>query len=538
MYGRTTFWTCLKAVISITNIFDSVRSNGWVIMIRITSLILCLLATFIPDRAYAEWHEASSDHFLVIADQNEKDTQEFAERLERFHAAMHFILQRDLEKPSPSNRVTIYVVRNTGQVRKLAGDKTGFVAGFYQPRAGGSVAFTARVDSEGSAITRSEQVLFHEYAHHVMHGTNKWATPRWLSEGFAEFFSTARFEKNGGMGLGLPAQHRAGELQFAKNVPIEALLDASTYKKLKSSTYDEFYGRSWLLYHYLQLSGQRPGQLINYQVALANGASELDAANTAFGELGQLDKELNAYLRQRRLKYFSIPGEKLKTGAITVRKMRAAEAAIMPVVLESKRGVNAEMAKALLPDAQAIAMSHPNDPFVLSALAEAEHDAGNHAEAVKIADKALAANPALVNAHVQKIFAMSRLAKESNDPDAGWKLTRKAIAALNKVEVDHPIPLIYYYISLKASGKQITEVAAHGLERALQLAPYDKNVRWQLTQQLVDEEKYAFAYRTLLPLANDPHNRSEDNPAIALLAQIKLKWEAEAKAAATDAPTT
>lgn len=504
--------------------------HGWLMMIKVTGLALFLMTLFIPGQAYAEWHEASSDHFLVIADQNEKDTREFAERLERFHTAMHYILGRETQKISPSNRVTIYVVRTSGDVRKLAGDKTGFIRGFYQARAGGSVAFTARVDSEGANVSQSEQVLLHEYAHHVMNSTNQWSTPRWLSEGFAEFFSTARFEKNGGVGLGLPAQHRAAELVLAKDVPIQALLDASAYKKPKNGVYDEFYGRSWLLYHYLLLSGKRPRQLINYQVALANGATELDAAQTAFGDLNQLEKEMNAYLKQPRMNYIAIPGEKLKLGAITVRKMRDAEAAIMPVVLASKRGVTAESAKTLLPQAQSIARSYPNDPFVLAALAEAEHDAGNDAVAVQMADKALAADPASVNAHVQKIFALSRLAENSDNPDAAWKRTRKAIAALNKIEVDHPIPLINYYRSLKSAGEGITDVAAHGLERALQLAPYDKNVRWELTQQLIAEEKYAIAYRILLPLANDPHNRSDDNPAIKLLAQIKQDWEQRAKA--------
>lgn len=506
-------------------------------MTRITSLLLCILMLFMPGQAHAQWHEASSDHFLVIANQNEKDTREFAERLERFHSAMYYILMRDLQKPSPSNRVTIYVVRNVSEVQKLASNKTRQIAGFYMPRAGGSVAFIARVNSVGNTVTDSERVLFHEYAHHIMFERSEWAKPLWLVEGFAEFFSTARLEKNGGMGLGLPAQHRAYELANAKDIPIELLLDSGLYKP-KKGVFDEFYGRSWLLYHYLQLSGKRSGQLIEYQVALANGTSEMEAAKTAFGDLNLLEKELNAYFRQPRMSYVSIPGEKLKTGAITVRKMREAEAAIMPVVLKSKRGVNAETAKALLPDAQAIATKHPDDPFVLAALAEAEHDAGNYAEALKVADKALSAEPASINAHVQKIYALSQLAETSDDPDGIWRQVRQAVTALNKVEVDHPIPLIYYYRSLKASGKKITEVAGLGLARALELAPYDKNVRWRLTQQLLEDEKYVAAYRTLLPLANDPHSRDEENPATALLAQIKQKWEQKAKATATDAPAT
>jgi tetratricopeptide (TPR) repeat protein len=477
--------------------------------------------------ANADWHEASSDHFLVIADQNDKDVCEFTERLERFHSALLSIMGSEEAKPSPSNRVTIYVVRSGSQVRKLAGDKTGFLRGFYQPRAGGSVAFTARVEAEGKDISQSEQVLLHEYAHHVMHGASEWASPRWLSEGFAEFFSTARFERDGGVGLGLPANHRAAELHYAKNVPIEALLDSDIYQKRKTKAYDEFYGRSWLLYHYLTLSGKRTGQMTSYRAALANGASELDAARTAFGDLALLDKELASYLRQSKLRYVPIAADRLKVGSISVRKLREEEAAMMPVILESKRGVNDETAKLLLPRAQAVAVQYPGDPAVLAALAEAEHDAGNYTAAVAAADRALVKSPKLVNAHVQKIFGLSRIAEEADDGGNAWKAVRKAVTALNAVENDHPVPLIYYYRSLRASGKDISETAKHGLERALQLAPYDKGVRWQTVQQMVDDENYELAYRTLMPLANDPHNRGEDNPAASLLADIKAKWDAK-----------
>jgi hypothetical protein len=497
---------------------------------RMFGAIFALWVMVAGSPANAEWHEASSDHFLVIADQNEADVREFTERLERFHSAMASIMGREEAAPSPSNRVTIYVVRSGRDVRKLAGDKSGFLQGFYQPRAGGSVAFTSRVEGEGKDVSQTEQTLLHEYAHHVMHGASEWATPRWLSEGFAEFFSTARFERDGGVGLGLPARHRAMELLYAKNVPIEALLDSKAYQQSKTKAYDEFYGRSWLLYHYLQLSGKRPGQLMAYRTELANGANEIDAARKAFGDLKVLDKELGAYFNRPKMNYVPIASDRLKVGTITVRKMRDAETAMMPVILESKRGVNDESAKTLLPRAEAIAAQYPADPAVLAALAEAEHDAGNFVAAVAAADKALAVSPALVNAHVQKILALSRTATDADDAEAAWKTVRKAVTALNKVEPDHPIPLIYYYRSLQGSGKDISELAAHGLERALQLAPYDQGVRWQVVQQLVDEEAYSAAYRTLMPLANDPHNRGEDNPAIALLADIKQKWEAKAAA--------
>ena len=66
---------------------------------------------------------------------------------------------------------------------------------------------------------------------------------------------------------------------------------------------------------------------------------------------------------------------------------------MMPVIIRSRRGVDDEGAKAVLTDARAIASRFPKDPAVLSALAEAEHDAGNDKEAIAAADAALADDP-------------------------------------------------------------------------------------------------------------------------------------------------
>lgn len=38
--------------------------------------------------AFAKWYEASSDHFVIYADDSEDDVREFANNLERFHAAL------------------------------------------------------------------------------------------------------------------------------------------------------------------------------------------------------------------------------------------------------------------------------------------------------------------------------------------------------------------------------------------------------------------------------------------------------------------
>ena len=51
--------------------------------------------------AKADWHEASSDNFVIYADDREKDIRVFAQNLERFHKAMEFVTGRRVKKAQP-----------------------------------------------------------------------------------------------------------------------------------------------------------------------------------------------------------------------------------------------------------------------------------------------------------------------------------------------------------------------------------------------------------------------------------------------------
>jgi len=68
-------------------------------------------------------------------------------------------------------------------------------------------------------------ILLHEYAHHFLLSSSRFAMPRWLDEGAAEFFASAKFERDGTVGIGRPAYHRAAEIAYARDVKVEELLD-------------------------------------------------------------------------------------------------------------------------------------------------------------------------------------------------------------------------------------------------------------------------------------------------------------------------
>jgi tetratricopeptide (TPR) repeat protein len=163
---------------------------------------------------------------------------------------------------------------------------------------------------------------------------------------------------------------------------------------------------------------------------------------------------------------------------------------------------------------------------VQAALAEAEFDAGDDEAAVRAADKALAAAPGNMTALIQKGYALTRMATETKTDEA-WLAARRHFISVNRIENDHPIPLIRYYLSFLQQGKEPTKTAIEGLEWALELAPYDANVRMMVATRQMQDKQFALAIRTISPLAYNPH-AGEDNPAIALLAKAREQQAAEA----------
>lgn len=463
---------------------------------------------------------------MVYANDSEANLRRFSDQLERYHSAMEFVTSFKISKPSPSNRITVYVVSNTAKVRKLHGGDDKFVAGFYRPNAAGSIAIVPRVEAARGKLDFSMVTLLHEYAHHFGMSNTSFAMPRWLGEGFAEFFSSAKFYSDGAVGVGMVAQHRAGELFYAKDVTAFDLLDPEVYKSHRGKNYDAFYGRSWLLYHYLIFEPEVSGQLPKYISLLQQGMGQREAAEGAFGDLGDLEKRLDAYLNRSRMTAFKIPLANLKVGPVNVRKLSAGEAAIMPVRIQSKNGVNEESAKAVVEEARKVAAQFPNDPYVLSALAEAEFDSGSDDAAIKAADAALALDKTQVNAYVQKGYALFRQAQDGNNA-ADFVKARAPFVALNHLENDHPLPLIYYYRSFIEQGTKPSKLAIDGIEYALALAPYDQGLRMTVAMMELQQGRRDDARKTLKPIANNPHGGGLAEHARTILARMDAEpqWD-------------
>lgn len=490
---------------------------------RIFAIAAALALAGVPSAAQATWREASSAHFVIYAEDSEKEMRAFTQELERFHSALELLTGVKMGAMSPSNRVAIYVVPSQRQVGSLYDSMGGdgrFIGGFYLPRAGSSVAIVQHIhDGLGSQLDESMIILLHEYTHHFVAMTSGFPIPRWMSEGGAEFFAAASFGKDGSVGIGRPAEFRGAELFNLAQIPPEELFDDELYAKRRRA-YDSYYGWAWLLYHYMTFAPERQGQFSKYTALLQQGRPSLDAAREAFGDLDQLQRDLNKYLKSRKLSFLNLKPEMLSTGEVEVRTLSEGAGEMMPVRIRSKVGVTAETAPGVLADARKVAARYRSDPFVLTALAEAEHDTGHEAEAIAAADAALAIDPKLVNAYVQKGYALFALAAKADDADAAYAKAIEPFVALNKIEHDHPLPLVYYFRSYTDRGKAPPALASQGLRRAVELAPFDTGLRMTLAFQQLQHGEVALARLNFEPVAFDPHGEGAGKVAQAILARL------------------
>src|SRR5262249_50707851 len=140
----------------------------------------------------------------------------------------------------------------------------------------------------------------------------------------------------------------------------------------------------------------------------ASGKSQPEAGAEAFGDLKQLDRELDHYLVWSTKPTVTLPADKLAIGPIDIRKLSTGEAAILPLSIRTQRGLDRAQATKLLPEARRLAARFPQEIAVLSELAQAEFDAGNDQAAIAAADAALAVDPVNANAFVQKGRALMR----------------------------------------------------------------------------------------------------------------------------------
>jgi tetratricopeptide (TPR) repeat protein len=481
-------------------------------------LAVLLLALLVPVSAQADWHEASSAHFVVYANDRPEAIVKFTQELEKFDKVMRYLYTKNPNPVvGPANRVTVFVMPRSRTIEKLAGSN--WVAGFYIPRAGRNVAFVPRDVGQNDPFDLSgATVLRHEYAHHFMYSTFPAVFPYWFSEGFAEYFATMKFDKDGTAMVGIAPGHRSWGLSSGNPLPVERMITL-TDTRLNSDQREALYGRGWLLTHYLMSDPARQKQLAQYIGALNQGTS-LEKAAESFGDLKELGNALERHLGRSRLPIWRIAPAAINPGPVKLRPLTKGEAAMMDVRVQSEAGVTPDEAKKVVIEARRDAAPYPNDPGVQEALAEAEFDAGNHAEAAAAVDRALAADPRRNKALLYRAMIEFALASKGDARAKPWPAVRQAIIAANRADPEDPQPLMLYYRSFREAGEAPTAAAKAGFAKAYDTAPADLGLRMEAAFMFLQDGNRVEAREALRTIAFHPHGRRNADHARLLVEAI------------------
>lgn len=506
-------------------------------MIRIRVTLTAALLAVIATPAQAEWLRADTESFIIYSESSEKQLRDFAANLQRFDTTLRLVF--NVAAKGEESRLPIYLLPSSDDVARLAtGTRSAPVAGFYRQDREGSFAVSHRQSGSATPGTSAaQQILFHEYSHHFMKRHLRVAFPGWFIEGFAEYYSTVDFDKEGRAMIGQPAYRRAYGLLMLPKMPAErVLLEAPSAMRNRGQT-NVYYGRSWLLTHMLFHDPARADQINAYTNAINAGTEPRQAAIEAFGDLTQLDKDLNRYV-EGRLSYRTTRDPVPLSTSIRIAPVSADEDAVIPLRLERRNASSDQVRLAKVRDTlRALADKMPTNAELHYELAAAEwglDPATRDLAAMRAAlDKALAAQPEHVRANVLLgQLQLSELRKKGENDPAAWKAARRPIQIANRADPNDPIPLYAYFQSFLTEGQRPSDMAIKGLERAFALTPENLNLRSAYAVSLAHLGRFEPAINLARTVAFDPHDNGRGD---ALLKRIETMRDRGA-AAAPEAP--
>jgi TonB family protein len=294
-------------------------------------LLLCVsllvsLAAIAAERT-DEWLEIASPHFVVISNSAEVDARRTARQFERMRSAFQKIFpDANLDTSAP---ITVLAVEDKANMVALEppaylGNGKMTIAGLFV-RAPEKVFILIHTNSPG---LHPYAAVYHEYTHFVMNRTGDWM-PLWLAEGLAEYYQNTEIYDDE-IRIGKVDAFTVDFLQQKALLPLTTLLTVDTH----SPYYHEedkgsmFYSESWALAHYLKTKDNEENthRVDDYLQLMHKGVDNVTAATRAFGDLTQLQTDLQKYILNTGSGYASLPSSnQVDDSGFVERKLTKAE---------------------------------------------------------------------------------------------------------------------------------------------------------------------------------------------------------------------
>jgi hypothetical protein len=497
-----------------------VTSRAWVVLAGLVLLVW-------PGTAAATWYRAETDRFVVYGSSSEAGVRDYAIKLQTYDAMLR-VFHPGAAKRVPATKVQLYLVRRSDDLRFIRPQLPKEVAGFYSAMNEGVFAVAM---TDGGLGT--DDVLFHEYAHHFMLENFPAAYPAWFVEGFAEYFMTAEVTKQG-VKVGGYNEARAYGIFLETWLPMEDLLSKTAWE-LPKARRDVFYAQSWLLMHYMRSDPKRAEQLDAATQAIAKGEPPLKAFETATGmTMAQLTTALHKY---NKLPLLTLKDVMATPPQVTVTRLPPSAD---DLILDNLRLIFNETGSddpKILAGIRRQAARYPGDALAETTLARAEFTLGDVAAGEAIMKRRLAAQPddpeTLLQAGTGQVIAGMR---EPAQKTERFRAARPLLAKAYQADKRDFRTLYAYALSRSIEPAFPTENDLNALLEARGLAPAVDEVSLRAGVALLERGQKADAAKVLGRIVNNPHGGEAAVQAKALL-EGKTLAQAQAAGAAAEPET-
>jgi hypothetical protein len=498
-------------------------------MLRVTTI---LVLAMMSQSASAEWFKVQTDHFILTIEDSRENAVSYAKRLERFDAALRRLYGVEDDPDHPVRPTSIYLLKAD---LFMAACRCPGTLGHYGSRVSGPIIFSMQMPKSDAKMKvgswSSQTVLLHEYTHYFAMAHFPIAYPYWFTEGFAEFNASVAFADDGSITFGYPANYRADALKLG-GIGMRGLLAPERFG-FKGYT-DIYYARGWLLTNYMMLNNNRRSQLGTYLAALNSGDDSLKAGEKAFGDLKQLDDELDRYMAGTLLPPLKVPPSDRPID-VTVTALTPGQAAMIKPYTTYLNGVDRLYRTPVALSGKKVADKYPDDPVVQIEASEMLLFGERYDEADGVLDLASAhGGDEAEIAYRKGLVASARALKSESKDAATWKAVRAWFLKANRANPDHVMPLFLYYTSFISAKQTPSPDAVKALMRAHVLAPGSAPIRYALALRTLLDGDSATARALLQPLAFAPHARIDENFERELIALIDAGKIEEAKTRAAN----
>jgi hypothetical protein len=323
----------------------------------ICAVMLCLVGTT-PALAADTWVQATSPHFTVVSNANDKRAREVAWQFEQIRSAIVTIwpwVKGDLDRPvfvvaaKDENTMKLLVPQFWEERGRIRPDSV-FVTGADRHY----IALRADAKSDDTNAINPYSTTYWAYSALLLDASFDRGLPLWVRNGLAGILSNTIVRENE-IRLGMAPPWYLRSITSDARLRLAELfgMDSSAPYYRDAATRNRFDAQAWALVHFLMFgSPEQPARLDAYLKAVTEGTASLAAAQQAFGDFEALENAYMLHVRKELIPYSRLKTEtKVAQSAFTSRPLPEVDALTTRAALHTAMRRPAD-AKALLAEAR------------------------------------------------------------------------------------------------------------------------------------------------------------------------------------------